>query len=132
MVNLNQISIELKDTLINRHFTYSIEFSAQWEFLQFPAIAKFINIFLINLFVCFCSFCCNRGIFLAGFLLQFLSIIIVNVTHPLKDGVFIVSLFIFISRYLIIVRILLENQPSWHHSIDNGISQGRHQENRHN
>ena len=132
MVNLNQISIELKDTFIHRYFAYSVEFSAQWKFLQFPAISEFINILLINLLVCFSSFCGNRRIFLAGFLLQFLCIIIVNVAHPLKDSVFIVSLFIFIGRYLIIVRILLENQPSWHHSIDNGISQGRHQENRHN
>ena len=132
MINLNQISIELKYTLVNWNFTNSIEFFAFFELIQFPTFAKFFNIGFVDLFILIGCLSSHRFIFLLGFFLQLFCIIIVNITHPLIDCIFIVCLFIFGCGYLIIVRVLFENQSSRNHCINNGIGQGRYQENRHN
>ena len=130
MVNLNQITIETKNAFIDWNFTSCIKLLAFFKLLQFPTASQLFDVSFIDFFICISRFYCYRGILFTSFFLQFLRIIVVNVTHALKNRIFVIGLFIRSCRYFVIVWILFENQLPRHHGIDNGVSQRCYHENR--
>ena len=124
MVNVNQVSIEVKNTFKNWDFTRSVELATFSKFSQGPTMTDLFDVFFIDSLVGVIGFNCYRSIHLASFFLQLFGIVVLDIAHTLINSILIVITFISRCRNLVVVGILFENQFSRNHCIDNRVSQG--------